>query len=248
MPRHSQQYWTYHPTRTEILMDNATQSTLLFLIQVLTLIALIIYVAKTWEMASATRKAAEATEQSVTEMKETRDQQTRPYVIAYFMVKEGTGLIYLILKNIGQGVARNVRFSFDPPLITSSETINQMLAKMSFVTEGIQSMPPGYELKTLFDSTVSYLNNEELPQKYKVRISYYGGIRPEERIDEYVLDISVFWGLSYTRKTTMKDLVKKTEDIGNELSRIRQDIRQIAQTMEGEDENGNGEGKQSSFI
>ncbi len=229
-------------------MDEATRETLLFWIQVFTLIALIIYVAKTWEMASATRKAAEATERSVAEMKEARDQQTRPYVIAYFTIKEGTGLIYLVLKNIGQSVARNVRFSFDPPLKTSNETINQMLAKMSFVTEGIQSMPPGYELKTFFDSTVSYLNNEELPQKYNVRISYYGGIRPEQRIDEYVLDISAFWGLSYTRETTMKDLVKRTEAIGKELSRIRQNIRQIAQTMEGEDENGNGEGKQSSFI
>ncbi len=234
-------------------MDEATREAWLLVVQILllvvqafTLAAVVVYVIKTWEMASATRKAAEATERSVAEMKEARDQQTRPYVIAYFTIKEGTGLIYLVLKNIGQSVARDVRFSFDPPLKTSSEATNEMLAKMSFVTEGIQSMPPGYELKTLFDSTVSYLNNEELPQKYRVRIAYYGGISPEERIDEYVLDISAFWGISYTRETTMKDLVKKVDDIGKDLGRMRQDIRRIAQAVEKED--GDAPDGKSSFI
>jgi predicted phosphatase len=52
--------------------------------KILTLISLIIYVWKTWEIASATRKAAEATEATVAEMRAAREQETTPNVIVYF--------------------------------------------------------------------------------------------------------------------------------------------------------------------
>jgi hypothetical protein len=54
------------------------------ILQFFSLIFLIIYVIKTWEMASATRKAALATEKSVDELRKTRDQATAPYIVVYF--------------------------------------------------------------------------------------------------------------------------------------------------------------------
>lgn len=77
-------------------------------VQFLSLIFLIIYVIKTWEMAAATRVAAEATQGSVAEMREARDQQTAPYIIVYFDVPFGTSLIYLVVKNIGGSMLRVV--------------------------------------------------------------------------------------------------------------------------------------------
>src|ERR1044071_9889726 len=67
------------------LMDYA-----LAIIQLLTLIGLIIYVIKTWQIASATKDAAEATKRSaelsqevIAEMKAARTQENDPQVIIY---------------------------------------------------------------------------------------------------------------------------------------------------------------------
>ena len=79
-------------------MSKATMDLIVGAVQVATLIAVIVYVYKTWElatatkglatttqdMASATRHAAGIAEKTLGEMQEMRDQETAPYVIAYF--------------------------------------------------------------------------------------------------------------------------------------------------------------------
>src|SRR6266487_841766 len=86
------------------------------IVQIISLIFLIIYVIKTWEMASATRKAAEATENSVSEMRDARDQETAPYVILFFDVPTGSDLIYIVIKNIGYSVATHIKIDLTPSL------------------------------------------------------------------------------------------------------------------------------------
>lgn len=126
------------------------------LISAFSLIFLIIYVVKTWQMASATRRAAEATRETVEEMREGRDLETAPNVVVYFDIPTGEQLIYLVVKNLGKSVATNVRLHFVPPLQTSDR---QFLENTSFLTEGITSMPPNYELRTLVGSTMKYFGN-----------------------------------------------------------------------------------------
>jgi hypothetical protein len=82
---------------------------ILAIVQIATLIALIIYVIKTWQMASATNKYAKTSENTLQEMKDSRDQEIAPYVIAYFDVPYGQKFIFLIIKNIGLSVAKNVK-------------------------------------------------------------------------------------------------------------------------------------------
>ncbi|RJS85980.1 hypothetical protein CW713_00895 [Methanophagales archaeon] len=52
---------------------------ILAIVQIGTLIALIIYVIKTWQMASASKKSTEISEEILKEMKESRDQEIAPY-------------------------------------------------------------------------------------------------------------------------------------------------------------------------
>ena len=206
------------------------QQTVLFLVQILSLIFLIIYVVKTWEMASATRKAAEATEKSVIEMQATRDQETAPYVIAYFDIPTGSSLVYLVVKNIGHTIATQVKLNFTPPLTTSNN--NPPLEEMNFVKNGIESMPPNYEIRTFFDSTSSYFENSELPLSYSVRITYYGGIHAEERTVEQPLDLSASKGLLYIRHKNIHNLVGEIEKLGKESRKIQQATSKIATQLE----------------
>jgi hypothetical protein len=88
-------------------IDSATQQTILFFVQIASLVFLVIYVIKAWEMASATRKAAEATEKSVLEMREQRDAEVAPYIVAYLDGQGAiNGILYLIIKNTGRTVAK----------------------------------------------------------------------------------------------------------------------------------------------
>ena len=104
-------------------IDPDIQQTILFLVQIFSLIFLIVYVIKTWEMASATTKAAQATEKSVTEMRQTRDQESAPYIIVYFDIPYESNLIYLVIKNIGRTIATNISLTFTPTLRSSNENV-----------------------------------------------------------------------------------------------------------------------------
>lgn len=211
-------------------MDEAMQQTILFFVQILSLAFLIIYVVKTWEMASATRKAAEATEKSVFEMRETRDQETAPFIVVYFDIPIGSGLIYLVVKNIGRTVATQVKLTFTPPLCTSDN--NPPLAEMNFIKKGIGAMPPNYEIRTLFDSSAAYFGNDELPLEYSVNISYYGGIESKQRVIEQPLDLSANKGILYIRHKNMDNLVSEVERLVRESREIRSAANNIASSLE----------------
>lgn len=213
-----------------MLIDPTTQQTILFFVQIASLIFLIIYVVKTWEMASATRKAAEATEKSVLELIETRDQETAPYIIAYFDVQTETSMIYLVVKNIGSTVATQVKLVFTPELKSSRD--NGLLKEVGFIKDGIESMPPNYEIRTLVDSSPAYFGNNELPLKYNVNIKYYGGIDSKQRTASQLLDLSANKGVSYVRNKTMGNLVNVVEKLTNEICEIRNSTSDIATALE----------------
>jgi len=92
---------------------------LLVIIQILTLIFLIIYVIKTWHIASANRESAEISKMILLEMKEVREAESAPYVVVYFELPYGEHVIHLIIKNIGKTSALDVRLAFDPTIRNS---------------------------------------------------------------------------------------------------------------------------------
>jgi hypothetical protein len=198
------------------------------IVQIASLIFLIIYVVKTWEMASATRKSALATEKSVFEMQETRDGETAPYVVIYFDISIGPRLIYLVVKNIGHTVATDIKLIFNPPLQSSNPG---RIEQVFFLKNGIASMPPGYEIRTLIDSGPAYFRDERLPLQYQVKVSYFGGLKTDERILDQTIDLSAQKGIAYVIDKNMDDLVNKIEGLTTETGRIRKSISDISNTF-----------------
>lgn len=207
--------------------------TVLAIVQILTLIFLILYVWKTWEIASASRKSTEVSEGILKEMKESRDQESAPYVVAYFDVPYGETSIYLVVKNIGKTVAENVKLEFQPPLETGIVTTNDWnINDTALIKDGIGSMPPGYELRTAFGSVVSYFNKEsKFPLKYKVNVSYSGGLRSGARNIEQIMDLSAFEGLSFIDEKGMHELVKEVERLVKHNNEIGQKLEKVANIL-----------------
>lgn len=204
------------------MIDSTTQQIILFFVQIASLVFLIIYVIKTWEMASATRKAAEATEKSVLEMREQRDTEIAPYVIAYL---DGQGpinaMLYLVIKNTGKTVAKNVKVIFDPPLQT---IFPDFLIKV-LPPNGIPSIPPGYEIKTTLESFATYKKTG--PMAFDVTVIYSGGISDKLREDNYHLDLEIFRGIVYSVESkpvseTAKAIKKLNSSIESVFEKLRE--------------------------
>ena len=199
----------------------------LALVQIATLIALIIYVIKTWQIASASKKSTVVSEGILKEMKESRDQEVAPYVVAYFDIPYGMPLIYLIVRNAGKRVAKDVKLEFQPPLKNSNgEVINDM----PLIKDGIRSIPPEYEIKTFFDSAISYFKKNELPLTYTVKVSYSGGLRPATRNTEQIMDLSAFKSV-YINVKGMHELVKEVEKLVKHNNEVRQKLEKVADSL-----------------
>lgn len=201
---------------------------ILLITQVLTLIALIIYVVKTWHIASSTKESAIATQHMLEEMKESRDQELAPYVVAYFDIPYGKPLIYFCMKNIGKTVAHNVKLEFTPPLQNSR---GNEIYETALIRDGIGSLPPGYEIKTLFDSAISYYGNENLPLNYASKVTYTGGLLNLERATKQNLDLSAFKGLHYTNERGLHDLVCKIEELVRHIKKTNTSLQESSENL-----------------
>lgn len=188
----------------------------LAIVQILSLIALVVYVIKTWHMASATRSSAEAAQKTLDELRDGRDQETAPYVVTYFEASPQTSLIYLVIKNIGRTIAKDIRLVFDPPLKSTQAAFQ--LGDLAAIREGISSMPPGYEIRTAFDSAITYFGNPELPLLFRASVSYSGGLREIKREHPQTLDLQILKGLVLANEKGIDEVISTLEKLVKESS------------------------------
>jgi hypothetical protein len=216
-------------TETIALWTLYTQIALIF-IQIPTLIALIVYVIKTWQMATATRLAADSAQNTLLEMQATRDQETAPYVVVYFDVPNDTRSLDLVIKNTGKSMATNVNVVFDPPLQLQSP-YQDMLTRV-LPPGGIPSIPPDYEIRTAIDFFINY-KKSGLPMTFSVHVTYQGGIREEKRTASYNLDLMLHCGTIYTvvNEPTIKDVANELKQLTLTQERIGEKLQQILYAM-----------------
>jgi hypothetical protein len=195
------------------MMRKETVDLIVAAIQVLTLIAIIIYVWKTWQLASDTRamseaakksaeatlKSAELSEKVLQEMEASRDLLVTPHVIVYFDNQyENFGRLFLVVRNVGKGLAENIKLKFTPDLINHD---GPEIGKIFMLKHGIPSLPPGYEIRHSFDRIGAYFDGDGtyrdngLPKAYDVEVTFYGGIDKEKpKTVHQKLDLEVFIG------------------------------------------------------
>ena len=196
-------------------MKADTLDVIMFVIQLLSLIALVVYVIKTAEVAQGTWKSAQAMDRSVAEMVEDRDQQIAPYVVVFFDHQTDSPIFDLVIKNTGRTAARDVEVTFEPPLQTSLK--NYDIDQLAFIHQPIPTLPPDYEIRASVDVIDNALKSETLPKQYRVKVFYCGGIKSDRREAEYILDLNVFEGILETHTRSMTDLTKAVEKISDTL-------------------------------
>ena len=199
-------------------MKADTLDVIMFVIQLLSLIALVVYVIKTAEVAQGTWKSAQAMDRSVAEMVEDRDQQIAPYVMVFFDHQTDSPIFDLVIKNTGRTAARDVEVTFEPPLQTSLK--NYDIEQLAFIHQVIPTLPPEYEIRASVDVIDNALKSVTLPKQYRVKVTYSGGIKAEKREAEYILDLNIFNGILETHTRSLTDLTKAVEKISDKLDEL----------------------------
>ena len=158
-------------------------------------------------MAYETYKMAKSTKTSVEEMHITRKEANSAEVIAYLKVESHR--IYLIIENIGNTIAKNVKLSYEPELINSHGQTFENLKQINF-------LPPNYQIKTFFDMMNQYYGKYGEDPKLKVILSFeniYGEIVKRE----YKLDL---------------DYLKSIRPLKSEMDSVEMSLHKIYTELE----------------
>jgi hypothetical protein len=167
--------------------------------------------------------AAAFAKRQLTEARELRAAQVRPFVMVDLGEAARPKIIDLVIKNIGTTIARDVTFEFDTP--PKSSTGGAYFDSWKVLSEGISTLPPGREYRTVIDSAPARFASG-LPDEYDVTVSYWGEPkvirlwrRPKDR--EYTEKLKLDFGLYWNR---MSVRAYGLHEIYQELERIRRQI------------------------
>lgn len=154
------------------------------------------------------------------EAKELREAQTRPFVVID-LGSSARSLFDLVVKNIGPTLARDVHFKFDPPIRSTDDDLDPNKVKM--FREGISTLAPGKEIRTLFEKGPDR-HESDLPDTYAVTVTYtdQSGKRSyEETVD---LDFGLYWDRLIVSRRDVHDLYKQLETIAKEIGKWRPNL------------------------
>jgi hypothetical protein len=217
--------------KRELIADQVAQyliSNITTIIQATTLIVVIIYTIFTARMTSAARASADAANNTIKEMKEAREQENAPYIVVYFDIHTSNHLIYLIIKNVGKSIATDVKLTFTPSL---SSRVFKEINDTPLITNGISSLPPNYELRTLFDGVINRFDNPDFPMIYEVEVSYTGGLVKERKTSTQIIDLSMFYGLMQVHEKGLNELVKTVEAIAENTGKINGNLKDVSESL-----------------
>lgn len=138
------------------------------------------------------------------ETRKQREDQERPYVIAYFEASSN-GAFYFVVENVGNSPAYDMKIQFSPSPIDYAD---RPLNEISLFSNPITFLPAGKSLRQIVGATFRFFENNK-PAKFSVDLTYksvYGELFPE----------SIVHDLEYLKQTTLPG--KLTNDYLKEIS------------------------------
>lgn len=148
-----------------------------------------------------------------------RRDQARPAIHVELQLSEGAFHgVDLVVRNLGPTVGTDVRLAFDPPLVSSidQDAAGRRISDLAFLAEGIPSLAPGGEIRTLFDALTAR-RTEGLPERYRVTVSCRDARGKRQPALTYVLDMGAFYGLRATQRRTVHDVAVALRSIDKRL-------------------------------
>ncbi len=148
-----------------------------------------------------------------------RDEQAAPVVVVDFEPSEVWGnFINLVIENVGQTLARDVKLTFTPPLRSSQENKDGgfRIADSVLLKQGIPAMAPRKRIVTLFDVSHDRVNTN-LPMTYDVKVEFTNWQAEPRPPLQYVLDLNFRYGLRRVEPKGIHHVAKSLSEIERSL-------------------------------
>ncbi|WP_344200539.1 hypothetical protein [Kribbella karoonensis] len=173
--------------------------------------------ARSQEEAAAQREFARREEQAAREERR-QEELARPFVVVDFEPSPAwANAVNLVFENLGKTLAKNVRFTFDPPLKSSQSGLGFELADTALIKSGVPAMPPGRRIEALFDLSHERINTE-LPMTYRVKVDCEDANGRRQETLEYVLDLGFRYNVGRID-------VKNIHHVAESLKKIEQNLK-----------------------
>jgi hypothetical protein len=149
-------------------------------------------------------------------------EQNEPYVIVDIQPDgPGSGLLVVIVENIGPTMARDVTITANPPLVSASgDNLTEKVQRG--LSRTIPMLPPGRRLKWAFDIS-SRRFGSDLPTAYTFTVQAKGPFGDVEPM-EYLVDISS-WRETLLGEHPNAKVEKALSDISSSLSALAKAFR-----------------------
>jgi hypothetical protein len=149
----------------------------------------------------------------VRELRLTRKEQTRPFVVVDVQPSRvWANALNLVVENVGATVARNVTFEFQPALKSTQDGSGYDIGESALVQEGIPMLPPGRRIETLLDISQERLSSD-LPLRYDVTVQLYDFQGKPQEPQSYVLDLGYLYGLTGFTEYGVHHIAKSLREI-----------------------------------
>lgn len=156
----------------------------------------------------------------VAEARAARIAQDSPQILVDVNYSQRT-MINIVVRNIGRGAARDIRFDFSAPIESSG---GQVISDMPYFKEGIAFLAPNTEIATVWDS---YASAVEVMKEKGLRngitvTARYKDLRGKPYSTQWALNPLVLEGSGYADYREFEDQVRALEKISHDLEGIRE--------------------------
>lgn len=146
------------------------------------------------------------------ELRRTREDQTRPFVIVDIQPGAAwSNLLDLVVENIGSTAARDVHIVFDPPLEQSKDD-GYPISNSALIRDGIRMLPPGRRIRAFFDASHDRINSG-LPMRYDVTVRLKDARGWEQPDQNYTIDMGYMYGTTQIQEYGLHDAAKAITEI-----------------------------------
>lgn len=152
------------------------------------------------------------------ESRATRKQKTTPLIIAYLKSTENHQVLGMHIKNIGEGLAKNVKINILKDYNRFGKG-DLMLSNIGIVKNGFNSFPPQYELN-FYINLMTDLETEDDNNNIEIEISYESSGKDKFK-DIYKLPFNQVTGQNYSNppETFIGQIPYYLKEINNTLKK-----------------------------
>ncbi len=170
------------------------------------------------------------------EARKARDDQDRPQIIVD-VDYTGRFTTNIVVRNIGNGTAKNISFEFSAPL---ESTGGWDITELPYFKHGLNFMAPQTDIAAVWDSyqnVVHMMREKGLTEGITIT-SHYEDRQGESYETEWTINPLLLEGSGYSEYKGYEDQVQALEDQARALEKISEDLKEALSRQERASSNG----------